>query len=107
MDSINAGLERMTAPAETPAQPLLPPVLEEVLLATLQLREKEAARELTAHFSQFFSSAHLPPALHEVIRPFAELAERILMLPNNPSRTVALVKLLESKDAAVRAAVSK
>jgi len=57
---------------------------------------------------QFFAFAHLPPHLQEVSRPFGELAERIVStLPRNAERTVALRKLLESKDAAVRALVAK
>lgn len=53
---------------------------------------------------QFFKFAHLPPALQEVSRPFGELAEKIVStLPRNTERAVALRKLLESKDAAVRA----
>ena len=57
---------------------------------------------------QFFAFAHLPPRLQEVSRPFGEMAERIVAtLPRNPERTVALRKLLESKDAAVRALLFK
>jgi hypothetical protein len=57
---------------------------------------------------QFFAFAHLPPHLQEVSRPFGELAERIVeTLPRNPERTVALRKLLEAKDAAVRALLFK
>lgn len=52
---------------------------------------------------QFFAYAHLPPALQEVSRPFGELADQLMRLPRNAERTVALRKLLESKDAAVRA----
>lgn len=59
------------------------------------------------HIEQFFSYAHLPPDLQEVSRPFCEMADVILKLPRNPERTVALRKLLESKDAAVRAFVAK
>lgn len=59
------------------------------------------------HIAQFFAYAHLPPHLAAVSRPFAELAVRVLELPRNPERTVALRKLLESKDAAVRAALAK
>lgn len=55
------------------------------------------------HIMQFFAYAHLPAHLQEVSRPFGELADRIVdTLPRNPERTVALRKLLESKDAAVR-----
>ena len=55
------------------------------------------------HIEQFFAYDHLPPHLAEVSKPFAELAQKILELPRNPERTVALRKLLEAKDAAVRA----
>lgn len=57
---------------------------------------------------QFFSYGHLPPAMQQVSRPFCELAQLIAeKLPRNPERTVALRKLLEAKDAAVRAAIFK
>lgn len=60
------------------------------------------------HIMQFFAFAHLPAHLAEVSRPFAELAEKIVAdIPRNPERTVALRKLLEAKDAAVRAMVAK
>ena len=60
------------------------------------------------HIIQFFSWDHLPEHLAAVSRPFGELAERIVLtLPRNPERTVALRKLLEAKDAAVRALLAK
>lgn len=60
------------------------------------------------HILQFFAYAHLPPHLQAVSKPFGELAKQIADdLPRNPERTVALRKLLESKDAAVRALVAK
>ena len=60
------------------------------------------------HILQFFAFAHLPQHLQDVSRPFGELAEQIVAtLPRNPERTVALRKLLEAKDAAVRALVAK
>ena len=53
---------------------------------------------------QFFAHTHLPPNLQAVSRPFCELANEIVeTLPSNPERTVALRKLLEAKDCAVRA----
>lgn len=61
----------------------------------------------TEHIIQFFKFDHLPPHLAEVSRPFCELAHGLLALPRNPERTVALRKLLEAKDAAVRALVAK
>lgn len=57
---------------------------------------------------QYFAWAHLPPHLAEVSRPFGELAELLVeTLPRNPERTVALRKLLEGKDAAVRARLAR
>lgn len=53
---------------------------------------------------QFFAYKHLPEHLQEKSKPFAELADWIVEnLPRNPERTVALRKLLEAKDCAVRA----
>lgn len=71
------------------------------------------------HILQFFAYAHLPPHLQAVSKPFHDLACRLTgddfeantgdgaALPRNPERTVALRKLLEAKDAAVRALVAK
>ncbi|TXH41263.1 MAG: hypothetical protein E6Q97_37835 [Desulfurellales bacterium] len=57
---------------------------------------------------QFFAYSHLPEHLQLVSKPFGELAEAIVRtLPRNPERTVALRKLLEAKDAAVRAQLFK
>lgn len=53
---------------------------------------------------QYFSYDHLKEDLKEVSKPFCELAHQVVnTLPRNPERTVALRKLLEAKDAAVRA----
>ena len=74
------------------------------------------------HILQFFSYTHLPIDLQLISRPFYELAHAIVEgdngptsgnvtfgppLPRNPERTVALRKLLEAKDAAVRAFIAK
>lgn len=57
---------------------------------------------------QFFAFAHLPEKLQAISKPFGLMAEQIVAtLPRNPERTVALRKLLESKDAAVRAFIAK
>lgn len=56
-----------------------------------------------AHVAQFFAYTHLPPHLQEVSRPFYELAMVVASGPQNPETTVAMRKLLEAKDAAVRA----
>jgi hypothetical protein len=56
---------------------------------------------------QYFGYDHLPETLQEISRPFAKLADMVVLcLPRNPERTVALRKLLEAKDAAVRAALT-
>ena len=53
---------------------------------------------------QFFEYGHLPEALRDISRPFGDMAGWIVTtLPRNPERTVALRKLLEAKDCAVRA----
>jgi hypothetical protein len=55
---------------------------------------------------QFFAYEHLREELKSVSAPFGVLSRMIVdMLPRNPERTVALRKLLEAKDAAVRAAL--
>lgn len=57
---------------------------------------------------QFFSYEHLPPHLQKVSEPFSVLANLIVdTVPSNPERTVALRKLLEAKDCAVRAVLFK
>jgi hypothetical protein len=57
---------------------------------------------------QFFSYEHLPQHLKEVSASFSVMAHRIVeTLPDNRQRAIALEKLLESKDAAVRARVAK
>ena len=58
------------------------------------------------HILQFFKHSHLPDNLQNVSRPFADLADIVMKLPRNPERTVALRKILEGKDAAVRAAIA-
>ncbi len=60
------------------------------------------------HIEQFFAYSHSPPHLADVSKPFADVAKLIVeTLPRNPERTVALRKLLEAKDAAVRAKLAK
>jgi hypothetical protein len=57
---------------------------------------------------QFFAWQHLPSHLRPISKPFGDLAvELVENLPRNPERKVALRKLLEAKDAAVRAAIFK
>ena len=56
---------------------------------------------------RYFSYRHLKPELQEISKPFAESAYRIaLTTPQCEERSVALRKILEAKDAAVRAAMT-
>lgn len=60
------------------------------------------------NLSQFFSYLHLPEHLQEISKKYTELNEYIVNnLPENPERTTAQRKLLESKDCAVRARLFK
>lgn len=75
-----------------------------------QSDKKEASAELVPHEAmlQFFAYEHLPPHLKNVSEPFHAMAHQIVRnLPRNPERTVALRKLLEAKDCAVRAVLYK
>jgi hypothetical protein len=76
--------------------------------------EKDQDKALTEQLSvigreeiilRYFTFAHLPSGLAAVSKRFAELALEIVSLPKSAERTVALRKLLESKDSAVRAAL--
>lgn len=55
---------------------------------------------------RYFHYRHLPEKLQAISKPFCEMARLIIdTLPRNAERSVALRKLLESKDCAVRANV--
>lgn len=57
---------------------------------------------------KFFAYSHLPEHLQEHSKPFGDLADKLCeTLPRNAERTVALRKLLEAKDCAVRARLFK
>ncbi len=57
---------------------------------------------------QFFQYEHLPENLRAASKPFCDLAVNVMdNYPMNPERTVALRKLLEAKDAAVRSLLYK
>lgn len=58
------------------------------------------------HLLRYFTYAHLPPHLREISEPFALLAHDLAARDlHGPELTVALRKLLEAKDCAVRAAL--
>lgn len=59
-----------------------------------------------ASLVKWFEYKHLPPHLQEVSKQFGDLATWVNeSLEEGPEKTVALRKLLEAKDAAVRAKV--
>ena len=83
---------------------------EHIANAAAALGDKMAGNQAqpAEHIMQFFAYQHLPPALQAVSKPFGDMAEKIVTdLPRNPERTVALRKILEAKDAAVRAFIAK
>jgi len=61
---------------------------------------------LDHYLLQFFEYKHLPEHLQAVSKAFGDLADDMVQrLPQNPESTMALRKLLEAKDCAVRAAM--
>ena len=55
---------------------------------------------------RYFTSEHLPEVQQYVCEQYKVLAEQMnAQLPDSAEKTVALRKLLESKDAAVRASL--
>lgn len=70
---------------------------------TDSVQDRDAPHPAVRQLLRFFEYAHLPPALQAISKPFADLAQVIANGPQNAEATVALRKLLESKDCAVRA----
>jgi ferritin-like protein len=59
------------------------------------------------HILKLFGYTHLPGHLQEISKPFHDLAREVAArAPNNPETLVALRKLLEAKDCAVRAVLT-
>lgn len=59
-----------------------------------------------AYLEKLFAYKHLPDHLQRISMPFYDLAVHLYNnSPQNPELTSSLRKLLEAKDAAVRAAV--
>lgn len=53
---------------------------------------------------KYFAYEHLPALLQEVSKPIGDLARKMdESLPDGPEKSVGLRKLLEAKDALVRA----
>lgn len=68
---------------------------------------KEELHPATEALLRHFTYTHLPPKLQPISRPFCELAISIAWNDDldGPELTMALRKLLEAKDCAVRAAL--
>lgn len=54
---------------------------------------------------RFFDHSHLPKRLAKVSKPFGDLAAQMAHELDGPEVTVGIRKLLEAKDACVRAAL--
>ena len=60
------------------------------------------------YLMQFFEYGHLPPHMQDTSKQFHDLAHALIAsVPRNPERTMALRRLLEAKDCAVRAKIFK
>lgn len=80
--------------------------LEEAAAAGDELAQHRVDLLKAEPILQFFEFDHLPMPLQVISGPFHATAYRVVEeLPRNPERTVALRKLLEAKDCAVRAMI--
>lgn len=107
------GVRNLNGRAAAPSDGVPTPVVDPV--ATTERRTGEAfddrsildelnARRAEVGILKHFRFGHLKPESRAISRRFAELALFIVKsTPRDPEQTVALRKLLESKDAAVRA----
>lgn len=67
---------------------------------------KAALCQVVEHTLRLFNYSHLPPPLQEVSKPFYDLAHAVARrAPENFETSISLRRLLEAKDAAVRAAL--
>lgn len=97
---------------------VIPVTPEEVAIAERHQPETELPPALSAanllrrimtedRMMKWFAWEHLPEKLQAVSKPFGQLATLVCTaIEPGPERTVALRKLLEAKDAAVRAALN-
>ncbi len=69
--------------------------------------EPETLHPATAQVLRFFAYEHLPPELRAWSHQFHALAWELANGLEGPELTVALRKLLEAKDCAVRAALPR
>jgi hypothetical protein len=71
---------------------------------TRQLDKSVQFHPAVANILRFFDFRHLPLQLQAASKPWAEQAMRLALAnPDSPETSVALRRLLEAKDAAVRA----
>lgn len=98
-------VETSTSTERAETEAVHPSSVDEAYLAALRDRD-----ECVQSIARWFRSDHMPQeALHgDVAREFQAFTLRILDLigEDSPELTLALHKLLEAKDAAVRAALS-
>jgi len=100
------GLDNITAIEEERVQWADMPDRRAVARAWLKAHQ-DGAFELDHPLLKYFTYEHLPDHLQEVSRPFCRLAHQIARQDGDETeQRVALRKLLEAKDAAVRAEVS-
>jgi 2-succinyl-5-enolpyruvyl-6-hydroxy-3-cyclohexene-1-carboxylate synthase len=60
------------------------------------------------HILIYFGYEHLKPELQQFSKPWADLAVWVIEnIPRNAERTISLRKLLEAKDACVRASLNR
>jgi hypothetical protein len=94
--------------AEPPMAACHLPPDQATALADALLERNLAGLDRIDPILQFFAYDHLPAHLQAVSRPFGLLARRLVVdAPRNPERAVALRKLLEARDAAVRAVLHR
>ena len=74
-------------------------------LALVRRQDEARTMENAASLLRFFEYGHLPPDLQAVSAPFAGLAYTIAEGPVDPEMLMALRKLLEAKDCAVRSCI--
>src|SRR5579864_7957176 len=75
-------------------------------LRTMRKKEQMANVQESHPIMRYFGYSHLKGVLKDTSEKFYFLAYEIdQLLPNGPEKTVALRKLLEAKDAAVRSAL--
>lgn len=68
--------------------------------------ETKPAEKRVNPIMRFFDYEHLPPKLQAVSKPIGDLARQMDdALPDSAEKSVGLRKLLEAKDALVRAAL--